>query len=210
MDLTAERQLIERMGRKLSVEKDLRSFYAHGEIVSRLAELVARKLGESEQFCRDVRVAGILHDIGKLELADVIYGHESNIMTVEQSKYVRMHPTLGNDVLRKEGMYSEEVISYIGSHHENYNGTGYPNHLEGEDIPYGARILRVCDVFAALVSNRSYRTAFTSDAAIEMMIEDVGDYDMKIFLAFLSVVHSPEFRPVQELINQALLIDNED
>ncbi|MCR5087704.1 MAG: HD domain-containing protein [Lachnospiraceae bacterium] len=203
MDLERERQLISRMGTQLPGEADLQDFCAHGEIVSAIAALVAKALGEDEVFCREIAVAGMLHDIGKLELADVIYGHRDDIMAVERSKYVRMHPALGIDVLRKEGAYSEEVISFIANHHENFDGTGYPNHLEGEEIPYGARILRVCDVFAALVSNRRYRSAFSIDTAIEMMIDDVKDYDMKVFLAFLSVVYSNEFAGVRDMINRA-------
>ena len=207
MNLERERQLIARMGARLTVERDLRDFCAHGEIVSALAVLVAKALGEDEAFCDELAVAGMLHDIGKLELADVIYGHRDDILAVERSKYVRMHPTLGIDVLRKEGGYSEEIISFIANHHENCDGTGYPNHLEEDDIPYGARILRVCDVFAALVSNRTYRAAFSVDTAIVEMIEDVREYDMRVFLAFLKVVYGPEFAPVKKLIDNALTIE---
>ena len=203
MNLERERKLIGRMGARLTVESDLQDFCAHGEIVSRLAVLTAKALGENEAFCDEIAVAGMLHDIGKLELADVIYGNQKDIMAVERSKYVRMHPALGIDVLRKEGVYSEQVISYIANHHENYDGTGYPHHIEGEEIPYGARILRVCDVFAALVSNRAYRSAFAVDTAVEMMIDDVKDYDMRVFLAFLSVVYSDEFKSVRDMINRA-------
>ncbi|MBR6019749.1 MAG: HD domain-containing protein [Lachnospiraceae bacterium] len=195
------------MGTRLVVERDLRDFYAHGEIVSELAVLVAKTLGEDEHFCNDIAVAGMLHDIGKLELADVIYGHRDDILAVERSKYVRMHPTLGIDVLRKEGGYSEEIISFIANHHENCDGTGYPHHIEGDEIPYGAKILRVCDVFAALVSNRTYRAAFSVDTAVEMMIDDVCEYDMRVFLAFLKVVYGPEFASVQALIDRALTIE---
>ena len=207
MNLERERQLIERMGTRLVVERDLRDFYAHGEIVSELAVLVAKTLGEDEYFCNDIAVAGMLHDIGKPELADVIYGHRDDILAVERSKYVRMHPTLGIDVLRKEGGYSEEIISFIANHHENCDGTGYPHHIEGDEIPYGAKILRVCDVFAALVSNRTYRAAFSVDTAVEMMIDDVCEYDMRVFLAFLKVVYGPEFASVQALIDRALTIE---
>ncbi|MBQ6660770.1 MAG: HD domain-containing protein [Lachnospiraceae bacterium] len=210
MNLERERQLIGRMGQRLPEARDLRDFYAHGEVVSRLAVLVAQELGMSEEFCREIEIAGMLHDIGKLELSDVIYGNSRDILAVERSKYVRMHPALGIDVLRKEGVYSEEVISFIANHHENFDGTGYPYHLEGEDIPYGARILRVCDVFAALVSNRRYRAAFSVDTAIEMMIDDVREYDMKVFLAFLKVVYSEEFGEVRKLIERALQQDAED
>ena len=134
MNLERERKLIGRMGAKLTVESDLQDFCAHGEIVSRLAVLTAKALGEDEAFCDEIGVAGMLHDIGKLELADVIYGNRKDIMAVERSKYVRMHPALGIDVLRKEGVYTEQVLSYIANHHENYDGTRYPHHIEGEDI----------------------------------------------------------------------------
>ena len=63
-------------------------------------------------------------------------------------------------------------------------------HLSGEDIPISARILRVCDVFAALTSDRPYRDAFDEETAIELMIDEVKNFDMKIFLTFLSVIHS--------------------
>ena len=74
-------------------------------------------------------------------------------------------------------------------HHENYDGSGYPENLRGEDIPIGARILRVADVFSALVSDRTYRSAFDADIAVELMIDEVKNFDMEVFLAFQRVVH---------------------
>ncbi len=203
MDLSREYELIRRVGSSMQNTEDMEEFFSHGMIVSLLAGMVAKELGRDEAFCEDIQVAGILHDIGKLKLSDYIYGTGTEILDVEEVKYVRMHPALGNDVLREEGTYSEEIISYIANHHENRDGSGYPNHLEGDAIPYGARILRVCDVFAALVSNRPYRAAFPVTTAVEMMIEEVKDFDMQVFLAFLSVVNSPEFSKVEKLIEQA-------
>ncbi len=74
-------------------------------------------------------------------------------------------------------------------HHENYDGSGYPENLSGENIPMGARILRVCDVFAALISDRSYRRAFDRETAVELMIDEVKNFDMEIFLAFMRIIH---------------------
>lgn len=179
----------------------MQGFLSHARVVCMLSGLVAEEMGLATEECDDIRIAGMLHDIGKLTLAEQLYGHNEDMLNVEHTKYVRMHPAMGNELLRSEGSYSEKIISYIAAHHENYDGSGYPNHLEEEEIPLGARILRVCDVFAALVSNRSYRAAFTVDAAIEMMIEDVKEYDMKVFLAFLSVVHKPEFEQVKVFID---------
>ncbi len=202
MELSREIKLIERISADTVVSKDMVSFLNHGTIVSMLAGRIARELGEPEEFCEEMEIAGMLHDIGKLRVASYLYGEDEELH-VSRLKHVRMHPSLGNDVLRSEGIYSERLISYIASHHENYDGTGYPNHLEGEEIPYGARILRVCDMFAALVANRSYRAAFSIDAAIDIMIHEVKNFDMRIFLAFLSVVHTEDFGPIEAYIARA-------
>ena len=201
MDFSREIELIRRVANDIPQESDMQGFLSHARVVSMLSGLVAEELELPEEECNDIRVAGMLHDIGKLTLAEQLYVHDEEMLNVEHTKYVRMHPAMGNELLRSEGSYSEKVISYIACHHENYDGSGYPNHLEGEEIPFGARILRVCDVFSALVSNRTYRAAFSVDAAIEMMIEDVREYDMRVFLAFLSVVHKPEFTQVKMLID---------
>ena len=74
-------------------------------------------------------------------------------------------------------------------HHENYDGSGYPDNLSGEGIPLGARIIRVCDVYAALTSDRPYRKAFESQSAVQMMIEEIKDFDVKVFLAFQRMIH---------------------
>lgn len=203
MGLEREIELIKRASVDIQDEQDMVAFMDHGTIVSMLVELLARELGEPEEFCEELKIAGMLHDIGKLRVATYIYGKNMESLHVSQLRYVRMHPMLGIDILREEGNYSEELISYIANHHENYDGTGYPHHLEGEEIPYGARILRICDSFAALVSNRAYRAAFSVDAAIDMMIHDVRYFDMRLFLAFLSVVHSEGFEEVEKVIARA-------
>ena len=74
-------------------------------------------------------------------------------------------------------------------HHENCDGSGYPMNLVQEDIPIGARVIRVCDVFAALTDDRPYRKAFDVNTAMQMMIEESKDYDIHVFLAFMNVVH---------------------
>ena len=92
------------------------------------------------------------------------------------------------DILKKKD-FSDFVIESILYHHENYDGSGYPDNLQGESIPLGARILRVCDVFIALTSDRPYRKAFDTETAVTLMIDEVKNFDIKVFLAFLKVVH---------------------
>ncbi len=165
----------------------------HGIAVSNLARILAWELGEKESFCDEISVAGLLHDIGKIRLSKYpVINWEKQLM-VERMKYVWMHPTHSEQVLREQG-YSETILQAVYSHHENYDGTGYPDNLRGEEIPWMGRILRVCDVFCALTSDRSYRRAFDRQSAIEIMIDEVADYDMKVFLAFQRLLHSERVR----------------
>lgn len=160
----------------------------HGICVSNLAYLLAVELGMEETGCYELSVAGMLHDIGKMRLISCFYREEEETLTVEKMRYIRMHPKLGFDILKDRG-FSEFILESILYHHENYDGSGYPENLAGENIPMGARILRVCDVFAALISDRSYRRAFDRETAVELMIDEVKNFDMEIFLAFMKIIH---------------------
>ena len=170
------------------LEVDLYSELKHGVAVSNLAYDVAEEMGLNRDMCYQMAIAGILHDIGKLKLVGYINGQENNPLVIEELKYVRMHSTLSYEILKDQG-YSGTVLESILSHHENYDGSGYPSNKSGTDIPLGARILRVCDVFAALTTDRSYRGAFEEETVMRMMIEEIKNFDMQVFLAFQRVVH---------------------
>lgn len=168
---------------------------SHGICVSNLASRIGRELKLSEEQCHNLAVAGFLHDIGKMELGKYISGHEDETLTIEEMKYVRWHSSFGASILKKEG-YPEEIVEMVRHHHENCDGSGYPKNLIREEIPFGARILRVSDVFAALTSNRPYRQAFDVDTAMELMIEESRYYDIEVFLAFMRVVHSEDLTEI--------------
>ena len=168
---------------------DLSEELNHGIAVSNLAYAVAAELGQDEEFCYQMAIAGMLHDIGKLKLTDYINGQENDPLLIEELKYVRMHSSLGYEEL-KDQWYSELVLQSVLYHHENYDGSGYPSNLRGDSIPLGARILRVCDVYAALSSDRPYRKAFDVSTVIELMIDEIKNFDMEVFLAFQRVVHN--------------------
>lgn len=173
------------------LDLDLSSELNHGIIVSNLAYDVAKELGQNEEFCYQMAIAGILHDIGKLKLTGYIDGQEKDPLLIEELKYVRMHSALGYEELKNQG-YSDIVLESILYHHENYDGTGYPSNLSGKEIPLGARILRVCDVYAALSSDRPYRKAFDITTVIDLMIDEIKNFDMEVFLAFQRVVHASQ------------------
>ena len=170
------------------LEFDLSAELNHGIAVSNLAYAVAKELGQEEEFCYQLAIAGMLHDIGKLKLTGYINGQERDPLLIEELKYVRMHSTLGYEELRDQD-YSEIVLQSILYHHENYDGSGYPSNKSGREIPVGARILRVCDVYAALSMDRPYRKALEDDEVLRLMIDEIKNFDMQVFLAFQRVIH---------------------
>ena len=143
---------------KHMLQYSLKEQLVHGMRVSNLAYGVAKELRMSQEFCQDMAVAGMLHDIGK-ELVSSELEKEEERLLVEEIHYVRLHPQAGYEILERRG-YSQRVLETVRYHHENMDGSGYPENLAGEGIPLGARIVRVCDVYAALTSDRPYRTAF--------------------------------------------------
>ena len=157
------------------LEFDLSAELRHGIAVSNLAYALSKELGLPHEQCYDLAIAGMLHDIGKLKLRSYINGQEQDPLVIEE--------------LKDQG-YSDFVLESILYHHENYDGSGYPSNLAGKEIPIGARILRVCDVFCALSQERSYRKAFDKHTVMELMIDEIKNFDLEVFLAFQRVVHT--------------------
>ena len=170
------------------MEEDLYDAIDHGELVGRLVNMMCIQLGCPVEFQRIIVQSAYLHDIGKLKLSKNLYGRDKNALQIEEARYMRMHAKLGADMLRQCG-YCEEICRAVYHHHENYDGTGYPRNLVATDIPEGARMLRLVDAFISLTSDKAYRKAFDKQTAVELMIEEVKNFDMKYFLAFLKMIH---------------------
>ncbi len=187
------------------LDQDISDAILHGIYVSNMAYEIGKEMRLSKDVLHELAIAGMLHDIGKLKLAE--NNQEKHNLVIEQLRYVRMHSQLSYEILRDKG-YSQFVLKSILHHHENYDGSGYPDNIAGEDIPLGARILRICDVFIALTSNRAYRKAFDVNTAVSLMIDEVKNFDMKIFLAFLNVVNEIDIDKV--IKNRETCIDNRE
>ena len=129
----------------------------------------------------------MLHDIGKEAVSENLADMDAPLI-VEEIHYVRLHAQASYEILKEEG-YKESILLAVRHHHENYDGSGYPDNLSGEAIPLGARIIRVCDVYAALTSDRPYRQAFDKQSAVQLMIEEIKNFDVKVFLAFQRMIH---------------------
>ena len=168
----------------------------HGIKVANLAFLLAKRVGFSYEQSKELAVAGLLHDLGKLQMSPQIYERDENTLDVEEMVKRRSHPKISYDILMRYN-YSDFILETILYHHENYDGSGYPRNLVATDIPSGARVLAIVNMFVALVSDRPYRKSFDKDTAVELMIGEVKNYDMRYFLAFLKLIHEID---IDELI----------
>lgn len=193
------------VNQKHLLQYTLREQLIHGMRVSNLAYRLAKELKLSHDFCYDMAVAGMVHDIGK-ELVGSALDEKEERLIVEEIHYVRLHSQASYEILKARG-YSERILRTVLYHHENMDGSGYPENLSGEGIPLGARIIRICDVYAALTSDRPYRKAFDKKTAMELLIEDVKDFDIKVFLAFQRVLHNEEERVIDLPMDVELFAD---
>ena len=160
----------------------------HGIKVANLAFLLAKRVGFSYEQSKELAIAGLLHDLGKMQMSPQIYERDENTLDVEEMVKRRSHPKISYDILMRYN-YSDFILETILYHHENYDGSGYPRNLVATDIPSGARVLAIVNMFVALVSDRPYRKSFDKETAIELMIGEVKNYDMRYFLAFLKLIH---------------------
>lgn len=182
---------MERFGTELEkiYEKELPEALDHGVRVSNLAFALAKHLGYDEEFCRKAAIAGMLHDVGKMRMVPFLYGREQeDAMNVKKIRYIRSHARIGYDIL-KEQNFDDDIAEAVLYHHENYDGSGFPRKLKGDQIPELARILRICDVYAALTTDRSYRESCSEETAMRLLIDEAKNFDLKMMLAFQQMMH---------------------
>jgi diguanylate cyclase (GGDEF)-like protein len=163
---TAERNARLRAAEGLIRVVDAKDTYAgqHSQSVSRLVEGIARAMALEEDVVDQMRLAGLLHDLGKIAIPDAIL-QKPGRLDPEELRTMREHADLGYRLL--EGLGVSPVDRWIRHHHEWWDGSGYPLGLAGEEIPLGSRIILVADAFDAMTSDRCYRAAGTPQAAVE-------------------------------------------
>ena len=157
----------------------------------------------TDGFIDDVVHSAPLHDIGKIHVPDAVLNKPGRL-TEEEYKQIQEHTTAGGEIIDRaiasisgDSGYLCEARNLAAAHHEKWNGKGYPLGLKGEEIPLSARIMAVADVFDALVSRRSYKTPFSVDKAIEIIVKDAGThFDEKVVKAFIDA--EDEIRRVAE------------
>jgi len=160
---------------------------AHAQRLIELSRAIGTRMNLSEQQLKELELLSTLHDIGKIGISDVILKKPGKL-TKEEWAEMKRHPEIGYRI----AMSSPELNSlaeYILSHHERWDGTGYPQGLWGEEIPLLARILSIADAFDAMTEDRSYRRAMTREAAAAEIIRCSGSqFDPQIALLFIEEV----------------------
>jgi len=146
----------------------------HGERVAVYAERLARRMGLDEDEVERIRIAGVLHDIGKIGFSDLIFSNEDTLMNEDMLLEIRSHPQWGYDILKNLDFLGP-ALDYVHAHHERMDGRGYPRGLCGEEIPLGARLLAVADCFDAMTTDRPYQRGRTPQAALAILGSLAGE-----------------------------------
>ena len=158
----------------------------HCQTVGRHAEMTAREMGLPATLVERIRLAGVLHDIGKIGLSDAILSKPGPLDDDEWAE-MRRHPEIGARILAA-GEF-DDIRAWVVAHHERPDGRGYPRGLRDEEIPLEAKILAVADAYEAMTSDRVYRAAIGRDAARDELRRGAGgQFDARVVQAFLAVV----------------------
>ena len=174
--------------------------FEHSENVSGYAMKLAAKMGLPKDDIQTAKVAGLLHDIGKIGIDEKILKKPGKL-TKEEFEAMKQHTIIGARMLDRLEMYhDEEMMKYAYEicrwHHERYDGKGYPGGVKGTDIPILGRILAVCDSFDAMVSRRAYKDALSVESAIGELEKGKGtQFDPDVAEAFIELIEEdPSFQ----------------
>ncbi|MBD3425760.1 MAG: HD domain-containing protein [Candidatus Omnitrophica bacterium] len=163
----------------------------HAARVMHIAVLLAKKLKLDMVSIGKLKVASLLHDLGKLAIDDRIL-FKNGKLSSDEFKEIKKHPHWGADVISLV-YFLRDIIPIMANHHENYDGTGYPQGKKGDDIPIESRVLAVADIYEALTADRPYRKGYSRRKAIEIIKEEKGHkLDPAITDVFLKMAESNE------------------
>ena len=156
----------------------------HSESVALMATEIAQEMKCSSEELERINIAGRLHDIGKIGIRDDILLKSGKLMK-DEYEVIKEHPIIGSGIIGQLGLWDKEQ-KIIRSHHERYDGSGYPDGLKKDEIPFLARILSVADAFDAMYSDRAYRRKMELNKVIDIIKKEAGaQFDPDVVEAFL-------------------------
>ena len=172
----------------------------HSDRVSAFSVMLGKKLGLSKEDLHKLEIGGLFHDVGKIGVPDNIL-QKSDSLTEEEYSEIKSHPTIGAHILSTATIF-KDIIPIVKYHHENFDGTGYPSRLKGNDIPYLARITAVVDSFDAMTSRRVYRNSLSIQSVIDEIAKNKGtQFDPEIADAFLDILRN-DYKSILEIQNK--------
>ena len=169
----------------------------HSDRVAEYSVLLGKKLNVSSDDLQILRIGGLFHDIGKIGIPDSILLKEGKLTDEEYNK-IKEHPLIGFNILEHASMY-KNILDIVKYHHERFDGNGYPEKLDGNNIPYLAKIVAVADSFDAMTSKRSYRDSLDITIVKDEILKNLGtQFDPEIGIAFLDIIDN-NFDSIQEI-----------
>jgi len=161
--------------RALACAVEARDVYTrrHGEHVSHYAVQIAQRAGVGTDDLRTIQLAALLHDVGSIAVPDAVLT-KAGALSEAELQQVRCHPVVGAEILANMKAFTPQV-PLVRHHHENWNGTGYPDGLQAEEIPFGARVLRLADSIDAMLMPRSYRDAQSPEEVLDELTRGAGE-----------------------------------
>jgi putative nucleotidyltransferase with HDIG domain len=170
---------------------EIRDAYTAGHSlrVSNLSCELAKRLGFSPDMVTHLGQACLLHDIGKIRMSDAVL-LKAGRLSIEEAEIMRRHPEDGAEILNRLPVF-RKYLPVVRSHHERYDGEGYPAGLKGEQIPVSARVVAIADAFDAMTTNRPYRDAMTTEAAVlEVLTCRGSQFDPDMGREFVEMVRT--------------------
>ena len=188
-------QIIQRLGRAAEYRDNETG--RHVIRISHYAKLLVLKIGLSEQESKNIFLAAPMHDVGKIGIPDHILLKPGSL-TAEEWSVMRQHPTIGAEIIGEHAsalLTTARIVAY--THHEKWDGSGYPQQLAGEAIPLMGRIISVVDVFDALTTQRPYKDAWPLEQALDYIQNQAGiHFDPKLVSAFMQIL--PEIIKIKD------------
>ncbi len=188
----------------------------HSQRVAYYAYLLANALQLEEDVCRDIYIAGLLHDVGKIGIPDTVLLKPGQLDS-EEFGLIKLHSTISGKIVETIPKYNY-LSKIVSSHHENYDGSGYPLGLKEDEIPLEARLLAIADVFDALTTRRVYRASLSFNKSMDILTRQQGKFDPHFLDIFTNIIKkhgiakeeikSIKFDKLEELRNNFFFTDS--
>lgn len=169
----------------------------HSDRVAAYSVLIGEELGLYDKDLRVLNIGGMFHDIGKIGIPDTILSKKGKLSDIEYEE-IKKHPTIGKQIIANSTVF-RDIVPIVYSHHERYDGGGYPQGIKGNEIPFLARIVAVADAFDAMTSKRSYRSELDLDTVRNNLIEGTGSqFDPEVAQAMIRILDN-KFDKIKEI-----------